>query len=101
MTSRSRAGPRCPPSQPSSSRSDVAQSRVDEGAGGAQERAQPARRDAELVQILGIVSAAGAGIVREQRAVLGLERDPERLARRRVLRARPDVSTAGGRSSAR
>ena len=91
MTSRSRAGPRWPPSQPSSSRSDAAQSAVDERARGAEERPQAARRHPELVQVLGIVPPAGAGIVREQRQVLGLERDPERLPGRRALLAHPGV----------
>ena len=74
---------------------------VDERARRAEECPQPPRRDAELVQVLRVVAAAGARVVREQRPVLGLERDPERLARRRVLRQLGRVSTVPARSSAR
>ena len=73
---------------------------VDERARGTEERPQAARRHPELVQILGIVAPARAGVVRQQRQVVGLERDPERLSggvRFPLTRA----STAPARSSAR
>ena len=78
---------------------------LDERARGAEERPQAARRHPELVQVLGIVAPARAGIVSEQRPVLGLERDPERLAGRRALpalagRPRPPPGRARGRASA-
>ena len=59
---------------------------IDERARRAEKRPQPPGRDAELMQVLGIVAAAGAGVVGEECPILGLERDPERLARRGVLR---------------
>ena len=59
---------------------------IDERARRAEKCPQPPGRDAELMQVLRIVAAAGTRVVGEERPVVGLERDPERLARRRVLR---------------
>ena len=74
---------------------------IDERAGRAEKCPQPPGRDAELMQVLGIVAAAGAGVVGEQRPVVGVERDPERLARRRVLRRASAVRGVPFRPSAR
>ena len=59
---------------------------IDERARRAEKCPQPPGRDAELMQVLRIVAAPGTRVVGEQRPVVGVERDPERLARRRVLR---------------
>ena len=49
---------------------------VDERSRGAQEGPQPPRRDAKLVEVLGIVAAARPRIVCEQRPVVALESVP-------------------------
>src|SRR5262245_51622290 len=58
---------------------------VEQRPAGLQERTQPPRRDAHLVQVLRVAAEARAGIVRDDGAVLGLEHRLEVLRRRGAL----------------
>ncbi len=61
---------------------------LDERAGRSQERAQAPRRDAQLMEILGIVAAPGAGVVGQQGTVFPGERGSQRGGGGRALRGR-------------